>query len=275
MIYSHLEMVQLILSAMDSDEVNSISDTVEAQQVSLLLRSVYYDCASDLGLVEHETMFELNASGDVAKPTLMTVPTTVINVSSVKYDNKDTTLTPPDTYSKMEEVCFMPFHEFLEMQSGLTDYDSDVGEMVVTQNTESFPIMYKTNEFPKYFTSTDDRQYIFDAYRSDIDSTLQKSKTLCTGTVYPTYTLSDSFIPDLNPQAFSYLINRAKVRAFAELKQSQNAEAAGEARRQKIVLQKKDRITPNTPEIYRVPRYGRSGQWASFGLPKHLLNNGD
>lgn len=273
MIYTHLEMVQLILSAMDSDEVNSISDTVESQQVSLLLRSVYYDCASDLGLVEHETMFELNASGDPAQPTLMTIPTTVINVSSVKYDNKDSVVA--DLYSKMEEVCFMPFREFLEMQSGLTDYATDVGEMVVTQNTESFPIMYKTNAFPKYFTSTDDRQYIFDSYRSDLDTTLQKSKTLCTGTVYPTYTLSDGFTPDLNPQAFSYLINRAKVRAFAELKQSQNAEAAGEARRQKIVLQKKERITPNTPEIYRIPRYGRSGQWASFGLPKHLLNQGD
>jgi len=253
MIRTHLEMVQEILSALDSDEVNSISDTVESNQVSLLLRSVFYDCAVDLGLPEHETLFELNASGDIAKPTLMFAPSNVIRIDNIKYDIKET----GDTYSNHRAVEYMVFDEFLRRQNNLVGQTADVGEMVVVQNSESFPVMYRTNKMPQYFTTTNDNGYIFDSFDSAEDTTLQKSKTMCQGVVYPTYTLSDSFTPDISPQAFSYLINRAKVRAFAELKQTQNTEAAGESRRQKIILQKKKRITPDEPEVMKAPRYGR------------------
>jgi hypothetical protein len=42
-----LEIVQDVLNDMDSDEVNSISDTVEATQIANICRSVYYyDCRS-------------------------------------------------------------------------------------------------------------------------------------------------------------------------------------------------------------------------------------
>ncbi len=37
-----LDMVQEILSDMDSDEVESIDDTVEAEQVVSILKSTYY-----------------------------------------------------------------------------------------------------------------------------------------------------------------------------------------------------------------------------------------
>ena len=72
--YTLKEMVDTILSAMESDEVNSISDTQESNQVVLILRSLYYDIANDIGLPEHSTFVELNASGDNTKPTLMTCP---------------------------------------------------------------------------------------------------------------------------------------------------------------------------------------------------------
>lgn len=36
-----LEMVQDILSEMDSDEVNSINDTVEAEQVATIIKNCY------------------------------------------------------------------------------------------------------------------------------------------------------------------------------------------------------------------------------------------
>lgn len=50
-----LEMVQLILSSIDGEEVNSIDDTVEANQVALIVKSVYYDMLSDISLPEIET----------------------------------------------------------------------------------------------------------------------------------------------------------------------------------------------------------------------------
>lgn len=251
--FSVLEMTQEILQAMESDEVNSINDTVESNSVAVILRSVFYDLAVDLNLPEHETLFELNASGDVLKPTLMTVPDNASKIHWIKYDNK----TALDTRSDMREVNFMPFEEFLERQRGLQNQISDAGEMTFTLHGESFPILYASNKQPQWWTSVDDRSVLFDSYDDSLDSTLQKSKTMCHGVMYPVFLLEDSFIPDIDPSAFSLLKNRAKVRAFAELKQVENAEAVSETRRQKIVNQKRKRTLPNEPEVFRVPRYGR------------------
>src|SRR5574341_1111413 len=108
--YTLLEMVQLILSAMDSDEVNSISDTVESNQVALLLKSVFYDLATELRLPEHEALFELNASGDNAQPTLMTVPTEVVRVKTISYNNQ----AAADIYSNYQPCIYLTWPQFME-----------------------------------------------------------------------------------------------------------------------------------------------------------------
>lgn len=272
--YTLLELVQGILAAMDSDEVTSITDTTESYQVALLLKDVFYDMASELNLPEHKGLFELNASGDNAKPTLMTVPDNVVLLEWIKYDNKETS----DTYSNYQEVMFMPFNEFLVMQQGLSSLaTTESGEMTFTSNGESFNVLYAKDRFPLYYTSMDDRTIIFDAYKDTEDTTLQKSKTMCSGSVYNAFTLEDSFTADLDASQFAYYRNRAKVRAFAELKQAENAEAAYEAKRQKLVVQKRKRTVPDLPELYKGPRYGRQGDGIyGFGnrIPK-FLRNGD
>lgn len=251
--YTLLEIVQLILSSMDSDEVNDINDTVESTQVATLLKSVFYDCAVDLGLPEHEALFELNASGDNAKPTLMTVPSNVTKINWIKYNNKLTT----ETYSNYLPLTYIHFDQFLDEQQSLREMTSDVGSMTFSSNGESFEVLYASDKMPEKYTTFNDRTILFDSYLATEDTTLQKSKTMCSGVLYPTFTLSNTFTPDLDPTQFSYFINRAKVRAFAELKQSANQEAASETRRQKIVVQKRKRTTPNRPELERRPHYGR------------------
>lgn len=253
--FTLLEMVQAILSAMDSDEVNSISDTVESNQVALLLKHVYYDIATDLGLPEHESLFELNASGDTTKPVQMTVPTTVVTMKSFKYDNREA----GETFANHQDVCYMPFLEYYEWMNNYRSEDAtNIAEMTVEMNGEEFPILYKTDAHPQYYTTLGESIIICDAFKSDLENTLQKSKTLCVGNVYPSFTMSDTFTPDLDPSQFSYFINRAKVRAFNELKQQQNEEAAFEARRQKVIVQKRKNRTPDEAPIMSAPRYGRS-----------------
>lgn len=252
--YTLLEMVQLILSAMDSEEVNSISDTVESDQVANLLKSVYYDIATDLELPEHETLFQLTASGNNALPCLMTVPSTVTKVRTIRYNTADS----GDTYPNWTELEYKPFQDFLVDQQSLRENTDGVGSQQVTLNGSTYEILFRDDKQPQYFTTADDQQFFFDSYDSTIDTTLQASKTMCSGSVYPTFTLTDNFAPDLDPTQFSYFINRAKVRAFNELKQQANQEAAGEARRQKIIVQKRKRKTPDLPEIYRLgSRFGR------------------
>lgn len=267
--YTLLELVQSILSSMESDEVDSITDTVEAWGVALLCRDVFYDCAADRGWPEHEALFELNASGSDLQPTLMTLPENVIKTNWIRYNTKLAT----ETNAIYTDIEFVPFTRFLERQSG---YQTDVsaGQMTITSNTESFEMLYATNKQPSFYTVFDNNQIIFDSYASTIDTTLQKSKTMCHGLLYPTFTLEDSFAPDLAPNDFSYFRNKAKFRAFSEFKQVQNTEALGEARRQKIVSQLRSRRVPNVPEVYRHARYGRPVGSSNLlqELPKNLRN---
>lgn len=265
--YTLLEAVQLIQSSMDSDEVNSYDDTVESLQIARLLKSVYYDLATDLQLPEHETLFELDPSGDPAKPVLMTIPSNVTKVNWIKYNCALDT----DPNAIYREVNYKNFTDFYEIQAGLYQQTTSVGEMSFLQNGETFEVMYRTDEFPIWYTTVDDYTLLFNGFRSDIDTTLQKSKTMCHGTIYPVFTMADDFIPDLDPTQFSLWLNTAKTRAFNELKQVANQESNAHARRQKIASQWTRRRAPDLPEVYKVPRYGRRG-WSSDRIPKYLKN---
>jgi hypothetical protein len=246
-------MVQLILSAMDSDEVNSVGDTVEATQVAKIIKSVFYDMATDLNLPEHESAFQLVASGDPTKPTLMSVPENVTLMKDVYYNY----ILDGSTVPEYHRVEFKPFIDFVKRQQSYKDDTTSVN-MTVRFNNENFVMRVRTNDMPRYYTTIDDNQIIFDSYDEDEASTLQKSKTLCQGTIYPPFNIEDTFYPDLDPTQYSLLINRAKVRAFNELKQQANAEAAGEARRQKIIVQKRKRKVFTEPELFRsTARFGR------------------
>lgn len=251
--YTLLEMIQLILSSMDSDEVDSYDETTESMQVALLLKSVYYDIANDLALDEHEEIFELVASGDNAKPTLMTLPERCIRLDSINYNNKLDT----ETYANYQPVEYMPFDQFMEMTNSLRDSDN-VGQLTFTNvDGESFEYIYRNDKMPEYYTTWNDNTILFDSYDSSIDTTLQKSKTRCYGSLYSQWTMSNSFIPDLDPTQFSYYINRAKARAFTEMKQTANQEAAAEARRQKVITQKRKTTVKGLTSFDRSAHYGR------------------
>jgi hypothetical protein len=255
MIYTLLEIVQKTLSAMDSDEVDSYDDTVESLQVAHVAERKYYEMAIDLGLPEHEGLFELNASGDVDMPTLMTAPSNVVKVFNIRYDNKLTS----ETNKNYKEVQYLPFKDFLTLQNGHRENDADVvGEMAFTANGETFDIMFAQDKMPQFYTTFDDRTYIFDSYDDTEDTTLQKSKTMCQGIVYPTWTMGNTFTPDLNPAAFPYYLNTVIDACFVELKQQQNINAVQSARRQKVVLQKRKLSSPGQSDFERTSRnYGR------------------
>ncbi len=251
-----LELTQSILASMDSDEVNSINDTVESYDIAVLLRDVYYDLAVELNLTAHETLFELEASGDADQPTLMYLPDNVQKLWWIKYNNILTS--ESETRANYQDVNFKPYDEFITMQNGYIFDTDDVGEMTYEMNEEEFEIMYSTNKMPQWYTAIGNNTLLFDSYDDAEDTTLTKEKTMCGGLVYPTFTLEDSFVADLDATQFPYFRNKAKARAFAEKKQIENREAMMEARSQKIQMQiRKNRINEGTALETQVVRYGR------------------
>lgn len=252
--YTLLDYVQTILSSLDSDEVNSYADTVESLQVANIVKTAYNDLIARADLPEHYTMFELTASGDPTQPVLMTRPATVLSILWVDYN----TIADGETAPNWKRLTFLPVDEFLRQQYALSLDDDNVEEMTVLSGTATISFLYRTDKAPQYYTTFDDSTIIFDSHDIVVDTTLQGTKTQCYGKLDQTFTLSDSFVPFVDRDMSTLLLNEAKILAFAELKQISHDVARQWANRGWVKSQKSARgINQDRNELDRAPNYGR------------------
>lgn len=255
--YTLLETVQRVLSSIKGEEVNSYSDTAESLAVRDIIKECYYSILSTQDFPELKTLFELNASGDNAKPTLMTLPSDVIGLEWVKYNKILDGATAPS----YEYVYYLPLAKFLELTDKLSTDDDTVGSFTVTTGSaDSIEFYYTNNGAPQWYTTLDDSTIIFDSYDSDVDTTLQKTKTKCYGLKSDTWEDSDDFEFAIDAQQFTILLKEAKAMAWLELKQTQNVTAERQARKATIKAEaKKDRVNYNHKDYYynNYPNYGR------------------
>jgi hypothetical protein len=80
-----LNMVQNILAAMSSDEVNSIGDTVESLQVAQIIQNKYYDIVARGDLTLDEQLFQLVPSDSLAIPVIMQLPKGCSRIDWLQY----------------------------------------------------------------------------------------------------------------------------------------------------------------------------------------------
>lgn len=213
-----LEIVQDILNDLDSDEVNSITDTIESQQVAQIVKTTFNNIIDGRDWPHLKQLLQLDSSGTASKPVYMRLPENVVDIDWVKYNTRTIT----DTKDRYTVIKYKTPEEFLDI---LEKRDSSASNVTVVTDDSGASLNIFNDTAPVYFTSFDDEYLVFDAYDTGIDTTLQNSKSQCFGKRIPTFTISDSFIPDLPTQMFSYLLNESKSTAFMILKQSPNAKA--------------------------------------------------
>lgn len=251
--YTLLDLTQTILSSMDSDEINSINDTVESQQVVKVIRTAYFDIINRANVPEQYSLFSLESSGDVTKPVLMTLPSDFKNISWLKYDHVSVT----DTDTNMVTILPLPLEDFVERMYQLRESADNVGSFTKTIGTSTVTFLYTIDSAPRYYTTYNDGTIIFDSYDSEVDSTLQKSKTLAFGLKAIPWTNSDTFVPDLDDAQFALLLNEAKALAFNELKQTQHTSAERNSRRGWNQLQKQKVKISLSTDFDSLPDFGK------------------
>lgn len=254
--YTLLEMVQDVLSSMDSDEVNSINDTTESMQVARIVRSCYFDVVS-VKLPELTTLYQLNATTDPTKPVMMTLPSNVHSIMTLKYDKA--TVDHPDQDFTM--LTPLTNEDFFNMTHMLSLSEDNVASMELNIQGDLFNFLYRTDKHPDYYTVIGDDTFLFDSFDSTIDNTLQKSKTFAIGEKESVFNLTDSYVIDLDESQHIWLLNEAKTLAFVEMKQSQHPVAERTAKRQRIKAQKDKSIQNNWKLYYntQLPDYSRKG----------------
>lgn len=256
-----LEIVQDILSDMDSDNVNSIMDTFESEQVAQIVKSTYFSQISTRDWPHMRQLIQLTPSSDPALPTHMYVPDDVTRMVFINYnsagENEDRKL-----FKKMQ---WREPQEFLQL---VNNQNSEISEVDVVQDPSGIELLIRNDRPPTYYTSFDDKTLIFNAYDSKVDNTLQNSKIQAQAYVMPSWQMTDTFVPDLPAEAFMGLLEEAKSRAMIRLKQIEDPKAEQESRKQQRWLSrnawkvkggiKRPNYGRNSRKMHRDPTFERS-----------------
>lgn len=242
-----LEITQEILNEMDADNVNSIDDTIESQQVAEIVRSCYNEMISNRNWPHLRNLIQFEASGTVSKPSHMKLPANVRELSEVKYDVRKTS----SGKKEFRTISYMEPQEFL---SYIASRDSLASDVQVVNDFSGVQLLIYNDLAPSYYTSFDDEYLVFDSFNSSIESTLQQSKTQGLAYIEPEWSHEDGAYPDLPPDAFSKLIEEAKSTAFLTLKQMANEKAEQRAARQGRWLALKSWRVDGS---LKTPNYGR------------------
>ena len=230
---SLLDMVQDVMSAMDSDNVNSIDDTVESAQVATIVREAYFDLISQRDWPFLRTTFSLQGLADTDNPTHMLLEEGYSKIIWVKYNKHDVHYMDPKT-----------FQDMIDQRIETPDVVDANGFLI--------------NQDPTYYTTFDDETVVFDGYDQDEDSTLQTSKSTCYGVMVPDWIHEDNFVPTLPAKMFSTLVAEAKSNAFLNLKQQANAKEERKAQRGRNIFQSESwRSEMAEPKWNRKVNYGR------------------
>jgi hypothetical protein len=206
-----LEMTQSILSAMDSDPVDSIDETVEAIQVADIVKEAFFELMSQRDWPFLFNTGSLQGLGDVNNPTKMKMPDTWKKVKWIKYNKKTITYIDPETFTEM-----------IDNRAALAG--------VINANG------YVINADPVYWTSFDDTFIIFDGFNNSAESTLQASNSKAYASIAPTWSHVDSFIPALPEKFFPTLLAESKSQAFVNLKQQSNNREERKAQRGRMAM---------------------------------------
>ncbi len=244
-----LELVQDILSSIDGDEVNSISDTVESLQVANIIKQTFYDILDERGLTYVGNLTTLTGLADTDKPNYMGIPEQFIKVEWIRYDARVDNSGSKD----YRDVDWLDPREFVTRINQRDSTDTD--RFVVVNHASGIPLIIDKTQAPRYWTSFNDQEIVFDSYDEDVDSTLQSSKCQIYAYSAREFEIDDDYVPDLPVGLFQYLYHQAEASAHAIMKQMPNPKSEQKERRARNRSNRTDWIT-NRHEV-EGPDYGK------------------
>lgn len=225
-----LQMTQNILSAMNSDEVNSITDTVESQQVAEEIRNTFIELYSNRDIAEFQSLINLATNNDAERPNTLVLPDNAARIKWVKYLNYRSGNTP-----EYKNVEYLPPETFIEriVEQGTNAY----GTYITVPITDTSPLQYTINaeKAPQYYTVFDtDNVLVFDSIDILYEANLTGSNSLAWGYIEPTFELTDEFVPPIDANLFPHFLAEAKSVCFINVKEVANSKEEQRARRQLV-----------------------------------------
>lgn len=241
-----LEIVQNILSSMNSDVVSSINETTEARQVATVVQDVYYSICDEYNITGNKNIGQLDATSGT-KPNYMKLPKNAKHLISLKYDTSIDSSTEP-VYTT---ISYLTPDIFINLVTSRRDIDNNI-EYIEDPSGVKLPIL--NNIHPTYYTSFDNETIVFDSYDITQDTQLQNSKTLAYMEQVHDFQFTNDYKISLPEHVLSLFYNEAKSNCFVTIKQVSNPKVDQQSQRLRYNLQRqKDRVDNEPRRI----AYGR------------------
>lgn len=252
-----LQITQEILSDINGDEVDSIFDTEESEQVARSVIASYNNLMSKKNWAHQRKLLNMEGLESSTRPNYMKIPDEVKEVIVLNFDKAKVT----DTRKKFEEIKYLDPDQFIHYTNGRNDSDSNV---VLITDFNGVELAIRNDEAPQYYTTFDDTYVIFDAWDSAVSDEIDS--TQCTVLAYVLFTLElqDTATPDLPLDAERLLIEEATARAAWKQNEFRDIESIAAAQSQRRTLSQKEW---RLKERNRYPDYGRNTN--KRGYSKH------
>lgn len=227
-----LALTQDILSVMDGDEVNSISDTEESEQVAKIIVRTYNAMVSDSAWAHTRRGLTLVPRSDTDFPSHMSLADNVKEFTFINYDKRKV----GETRANYQQVKWKEPDDFLRY-TNLRDSTSSYCQTVTDDS--GIKLFILNNKAPEYYTSFDDTNIVFDSFDSAVDATLQESKVQAMGFIVPTLSLTDDSVIELPVDAISAFTEEATKKCQWWVRQFEDPVAEQESKRQRSNLSRK------------------------------------
>lgn len=252
-----LQVVQEYLDATSGFYVDSIFDTDESQQVAKIAERIYYKMVNAYpNLLFTMKEMTLDPLSDATRPNYMIIPKGVqkIQESKVYYNvSKDGGL-------QYKLIQYLPPLEFIETTSNVSSNNS-----IIVEGFDGNKMSVKTNQFPTYYTSFDNKYLVFDSYNSDIDTTLQSSKTKVVASGEEVFLQEDDFVIPVPSHLSEHYLDMFLNEALTLVYQQPVGMIANRARASRIKLQQDNRTVGQSRGSKRYGRKGISGSYVPRG----------
>lgn len=257
--FTLLQIVQKTLEALGSDEVNSISDSVESTQIAEIAQDAYYELMNQQDWPHLLKLQQLESVADSTKPNYLRIPDAVVRIDQIKYDNTDPLDATLGDLIQINEVQWCPNEAFLDLTQARNTERDDV---VTITDYSGVRYHILDDERPQWWTSFDDEYAVFDALNVTIDSTLQGNKSQCLCKSLPDFVIADATVADI--PAHVYQIWLAEVKSTAMLYMRQEVSPKDEQRaRRGLAVSRRDasRTDSNDGKV----KFGRPARGVFFG----------
>ena len=216
--------------------VNSVFDTDESLDIAYIAERMYYLMCQRYNNVQFTgAVGTLESYIDPTYPTYMTIPENVqriqdskIQYNAVKYSDNATV--------RYQDVQYLSPKDFLERSKMVSDA---VPNTVVVNDPSGVEFVIRTDKAPSYCTSFDGNTVIFDSYDSEVDTTLQQTKTRVHFTKEEVFLIQDAFEIPIPTELSEMYLDMVIAEASVQLRQEPAQEVQRRARSAQIRMQQK------------------------------------